>query len=417
MFFAGLGLGRPGFWLRLGGKRLVRAGRGRIVRRMIYFDHNATSPLAAEARAAWLEAVERWPGNPSSPHRVGQRAEAALESAREELATMLGCEAAEIVWTSGATEGANAVFHHLARSLPGAAEVWGSGIEHPCVRGAARAWLSQRVVEMPVNREGVVELGWLRERAAQGRPGAVVCMAANNETGVLQPWQELREWCAANGVLFFCDAVQWLGRLPAVGFGRCDFVIGSAHKFGGPRGVGFLKCPTGGGMRALLVGGGQEGGRRAGTENVPGVVAMVTALRVREAAIAAGGHQEREGWRGEFERRLIAELPGSEVVGAKVGRLWNTVSALMPEADCQQRWVVKLDRFGFAVSTGSACASGKEEPSQVLTAMGCTAGEAGRVLRFSAGWETTRADWEALLEALKRTAEQLMANDAMPNDQ
>lgn len=381
---------------------------------MIYFDHNATSPLAPEARAAWLEAVEQWPGNPSSLHRVGQRADAAMESARESLATALGCDAADIVWTSGATEAGNLVWHHFAETLPVGAEVWVSSVEHPCVLAAARSWLANRVVEMPVNREGTVEPEWLTVRAAKGRPGAVVLMAANNETGVLQPWQRVREWCATNGVPFFCDAVQWLGRLPAAGLGGCDFVMGSGHKFGGPRGVGFLKCPAGARVTPLLIGGGQEGGRRAGTENVPGVLAMVAALRAREADIAAGGHGERVAWRGEFEGWLLAALPGSEIVGAGAERLWNTVSALMPEADCQQRWVVKLDRFGFAVSTGSACASGREEASHVLSAMGRTAAEAGRVLRFSAGWETTRADWEALLGALKRTHAAVGAG--MPND-
>jgi cysteine desulfurase len=163
-----------------------------------------------------------------------------------------------------------------------------------------------------------------------------------------------------------------------------------------------LKCPQKGRVEPLLHGGPQEEGRRAGTENVAGVLAMMAALGAREAQLARREQGARSSWRDEFARRMLESLPGTELVGADSARLWNTVSALMPEADCQQRWVVKLDKLGFAVSTGSACASGKEEPSHVLSAMGYAPSQAGRVLRFSAGWETTEADWQALLEALAK---------------
>ena len=198
-----------------------------------------------------------------------------------------------------------------------------------------------------------------------------------------------------------CDATQWIGKLPASGLGACDFVSGSAHKFGGPRGAGFLKCPSDSTVAPLLAGGKQEGGRRAGTENVAGVLAMVAALEVRESALARGAQRERLAWREEFEQALTGELFGASIVGAGADRLWNTVSAKMPETECRQRWVVKLDKAGFAVSTGSACASGREEPSHVLAAMGLEAGEAGRVLRFSSGWETPRGDWQKLLAGLR----------------
>ncbi len=377
-----------------------------------YFDHNASSPLCAEARAAWLEASEKFIGNPSSPHRLGQRADAALEAAREELAAALGCDAFDIVWTSGATESAGMALHHLARTLDDRAEVWVSAIEHPCVLAAARERFADRAVLIPAMRDGRLDLDWVRERARTKRPAALLAMAANNETGVLQPWAELRDWCREASVTFFCDAVQWLGRLPARGLGGCDFVSGSAHKFGGPRGVGFLKCPAGARINPLLTGGGQERGRRAGTENVAGVLAMLAALQARKHSLTADAQRERTEWRTEFETALVRELPGAEIVGADVQRLWNTVSALMPEADCQRRWVVKLDRLGFAVSTGSACSSGNEEPSHVLTAMGRSTAEAGRVLRFSAGWETTRADWQALLGALREIHAALAVGEA-----
>ena len=367
---------------------------------MIYFDHNATSPLHPAARQAWLEASEQFIGNPSSPHRVGSRADVALTEARQKLAGLLGCDPLDIVWTSGATESNNMALHHFARSLPSQSEIWISAIEHPCVQEASRAHFQGRHRLIPVTHSGAVDLDWLRTEAGKRRPSLIAVMAANNETGVLQPWREVLHLCRELEVPFFCDATQWIGKLPGQGLGECDFVSGSAHKFGGPKGVGFLKCPAKGRVEPLFHGGQQEEGRRAGTENVAGVMSMIAALDVREAALANGEIRSRLEWRERFETNLLRNLPGSVVVGAGRDRLWNTVSALMPEADCQQRWVVKSDKAGFAVSTGSACASGKEEPSHVIAGMGYSPAEAGRVLRFSSGWETSEADWMALGEAL-----------------
>jgi cysteine desulfurase len=315
------------------------------------------------------------------------------------------------------------VLHHCARAFPTDAEVWVSAIEHPCVLEATRRYFKSRHRLIPVTNGGVVDLEWLRKRLRTRRPGLVAIMAANNETGVLQPWREARALCRECDVPFFCDAAQWIGKLPSAGLGDCDFVSGCAHKFGGPKGAGFLKCPSKGRVHALLLGGKQEEGRRAGTENVAGVISMLAALEARQAALGNGGVmneprtrtepaasssdgsseavQLRVGWRTEFERKLLDVLPGAEVVGSGQERLWNTVSALMPDTGCRQRWVVKLDKLGFAVSTGSACASGREEPSHVLDALGYTPAAASRVLRFSSGWETTPADWRALVNALE----------------
>jgi cysteine desulfurase len=372
---------------------------------MIYLDHNATSPLLPQARTAWLEASERYPGNPSSPHRLGARADAALDNARQRLGALLGCSPLDIVWTSGATEACNTVLQHAAHAGDAAASVWLGAIEHPAVLEGARPHFPGRVQHLPVDERGVVDLEALRQRLARSdgeRPALVALMAANNETGVLQPWREVQQLCAARGVSFFCDATQWCGRLPAKGLGACEFVAGSAHKFGGPRGVGFLKCPASPGLHPLLRGGKQQEGRRAGTENVPGVLAMLAALEFCEQQIAAGGHERRRGFRDTFERELQRALPAAGVTGSQADRLWNTVHVVMPEADCRQRWVVKLDKAGFAVSTGSACASGSEHPSHVLTAMGLSPGEAARALRFSSGWLTPESDWTALLNEVVR---------------
>jgi len=368
---------------------------------MIYFDHNATTPMLPEARQTWLEATGQFVGNPSSPHRIGGRADAAISAARQRLAEFFGCDALDITWTSGATESNNTVLHHFARTLPSNAEVWISAIEHPCVMASTKHYFPKRHRLVPVTREGVTDLNWLTEEMAHARPGLVAVMAANNETGVLQPWRESLAICRQYEVPFFCDAAQWVGKLPASGFGECDFVSGAAHKFGGPKGVGFLKCPAKGRVQPLLLGGPQEEGRRAGTENVPGILSMLAALEVREASLTKREHETRTRLRDAFVVQMTKALAGAEVVGLAQPRLWNTVSALMPEADCQQRWVVKLDKLGFAVSTGSACSSGKEEPSHVIAAMGYSPHQAGRVLRFSSGWETTGDEWSALLGGLQ----------------
>jgi cysteine desulfurase len=366
---------------------------------MIYFDHNASSPMLSEAKQTWLEATELYIGNPSSPHRLGSRAEAALNTARQELARRLGCDALDIVWTSGATEANNLALHHV-RATAGDREVWISSIEHPSVLEPAKSWFGNQLRLIPVPKAGVMELTWLEENLRQNHPAAIVVMAANNETGALQPWSKIAALCREHEIPFFCDATQSLGKLPARGLGVCDLLSGSAHKFGGPRGVGFLKCPSKGFFRGAILGGPQEEGRRAGTENVAGVLSMLRALEVRERELVSTSEREKD--KADFESRLLSVLPGSEIIAERSPRLWNTTMALMPAADCQQRWVVKLDKLGFAVSTGSACSSGKEKPSHVLSAMGYTTSDAARALRFSSGWETSHRDWTALLDALAK---------------
>jgi len=368
---------------------------------MIYFDYNATAPVMREAREAWLAATESIPGNASSPHYFGHSANKAMTEAREKLAQILGCQPADIIWTSGATEANNTVMHHFARTLDAKSQVWISAIEHPCVHDSTKHYFGSRAKMIPVTHDGVVDMEWFASEMADTRPGLVGVMAANNETGVIQPWREIRAICQTYDVPFFTDAVQWLGKMPSAGLGECDYVSGAAHKFGGPRGVGFLKLPHRKRVNALLFGGKQEKGQRAGTENVPVILAMMTALELREKQLANGDHQHREVWKEKFEKLLLRSVPGSTVVGANVPRLWNTVSALMPEGG-QQRWVTRLDKAGYAVSTGSACTTGKEEPSHVLTAMGFKPSEVSHVLRFSSGWETTATDWDDLAKGVAK---------------
>ena len=335
---------------------------------------------------------------------MGSRAEKALSDARGQLAEFLGCSPMDIVWTSGATESNNLVLNHSAQALPSDAKVWISAIEHPCMLEATRKNFGDRHRLLPVTSGGVLDLEYLEKEIVRQRPGLIAVMAANNETGVLQPWREVQALCREHGIPFFCDAAQWVGKLPAAGLGECDFVSGCAHKFGGPTGVGFLKCPPKGAVHAQLVGGPQEEGRRAGTENVAGILSMMAALAEHEAPLANGEEIAKKTMRDDF----VSKIPEATILGEGEERLWNTVSAKLP-GDCRARWVVKLDKAGFAVSTGSACASGKEASSHVLKAMGIADDETDRVVRFSSGWETPAEDWDALAQGVAQVNTELAA--------
>jgi cysteine desulfurase len=374
---------------------------------MPYFDYNATTPPHPAAMAAGNAlAAEAW-HNPSSPYRAAARAHALMEEARERLAALLGGQPEDYVFTSGATEANNAVLQFAAQHAPENACAAVSAIEHPSILEAARAAFGKHTVLLPCTVDGITQLDALAEVLEKSRVAIVSVMAANNETGVLQPWAEARALAQAKGVPFHCDAAQWLGKLPPDSLAECDYVTGCAHKFGGPKGVGFLKVPAGDWAFRGQRGGEQEHGRRAGTENLPAIGAMVAALEAVTPRLA----QETARWqssRDSFAAELPGALPGAIMLGGSVQRLWNTVMLIAPRHE-NTRWVAALDRRGFQVSTGSACATGHAGPSHVLAAMGMGPEAARRALRVSAGWDTTAAEWEALLTAM---GESLAALDA-----
>lgn len=380
---------------------------------MPYFDHNATTPLAPSARAAWLRASDEAWQNPSSPYRNAARVRVLLEQRREELAQLLGCAADRIVFNSGATEGANAVLTHWAKTLARERKVAVNPTEHPCVGEAARRALAPgQLAWLELDANGVVRLEPLAALLAGGEVDGVSVMAANNESGVVQPWREISALCRKHRVAFHCDASQWAGKLPASGLGAAGWVSATAHKFGGPKGVGFLVLPEQAEGFRSQQGGEQEHGHRAGTEDLPGAAAMVAAL-VEAETTQVLFETERLRWRDAFVAQVRAALPGVRLVGAGAERLWNTVAFIMPFAE-NLRWVTKLDRRGFQASTGSACATGKAGPSPVLAALGFTADEARRAIRISAGWETTQAEWRGLAEAFAEVARE-MAPEAREN--
>lgn len=379
---------------------------------MPYFDHNATTPLVTVARETWLRAQDEAWQNPSSPYRAAAQVKIRLEAAREKFAILLGDEAGRYVFTSGATEAANAVIGWWAKTLPADALIAVNPAEHPCVLEPVKHFFGDRVRWLKVDACGAVDVadlkvchllsGKLGRGSDVGQVKAVVVMAANNETGVLQPWNEIAAACAGAGVAYLCDASQWLGKLPAGRMGGDGFVIAAAHKFGGPKGVGLLKlAPQSEGLRVQL-GGGQERGQRGGTEDFPAIAAMGAALAEAEQK-KVFLETERLAWRETFEREVAAAVPGVRVVAAGADRLWNTVSLVMPFAE-NTRWVTRLDKRGFQVSTGSACATGKGGPSHVLAAMGFDAETAKRVVRVSSGWGTTCEEWQALAVAFGAVA-------------
>jgi cysteine desulfurase len=349
-----------------------------------YFDANATTPLHPAARAAWLAAP--W-HNPSSLYREAAEAREQLEDCRLRLAGLLGCDPGDVVFLSGATEANNAVIDHFARRGDRIAV---SSIEHPSVREPASG-----AVHFPATPGGIADLDALRETLGRERPALVSLMAANNETGVLQPWRETLALCREEGVAFHCDAAQWLGKLPCAGLGDCDFLTGSAHKFGGPKGTGFLKISPSHTVRWLR-GGPQEERRRAGTENLPGVLAMLAALEAQESRLSNRVAWEKQ--RAAFETAVKAAIPDILIVGEFSPRLWNTVLLVLPEF-ANVKWLARLSRAGFQVSTGSACSSGGGA-SEVLAAMGLPADDLRRVLRISSTWDQTPEDWSALASAI-----------------
>ncbi len=356
-----------------------------------FFDCNATTPLCPEARAAWLAATDECWLNPSSPYRAAARVHAHLADARQRFADLFAVQPQRVLFNSGATEANNAVFAYWAATLPTNARIGVSPTEHPSVVQAAKQYFAGRVHWLTLDPQGAVDLAALQAQLQQGALSAISVMAANHETGILNNWVEIAALCRSQAVPYHCDASQWIAKLPLEGFDCCDFVTGCAHKFGGPRGVGFSLLPEIDGGFTSLVGGMQEFGHRAGTENVAGVLAMLAALEVAEPGSAQG--------RDMFLIELRRHLPLVEVIGLGAERLWNTALLVLPEF-ASVRWIRGLEKRGFLVSAGSACSTGQAGPSPVLAAMGVDAAAMRRVLRVSSSRATTVADWQALALAM-----------------
>ncbi len=364
----------------------------------VYLDHAATTPLAPEAREAMEPYLSERFGNASEPHAYGRAARAALEDARATLAHLLEAEPGQVVLTSGGSEADNQAVFGLAGTPPGRIVV--SAIEHPAVREPARE-LERRgfdVAWAPVDGDGVIDAG---EFARLLRPGdrLAAAMWANNVTGAVQPVERLAAAAAERGVPFHCDAVQAAASFP-VGLrsSGAESLALSAHKLGGPKGVGCLVTRNPGRMPPLVWGGGQEHGLRSGTENVPGAVGFAAALAATRAA-----DDRRAALRARLETALAGEIT---VVSAGAERLPGHLLALVPGIRAELL-VLALDREGYAVAAGSACAAGDAEPSHVLVAQGMSAQDARSVVRVSLGPGTTAADVDGFAAAFAACLERL----------
>lgn len=348
--------------------------------------------------------------NPSSPYPAASRVRHALDAAREELAGHLDARPEEIVFTSGATEAANLVLGHFARQREQTLLI--GATEHPCIRESAQSGVA-KVDILPVQPQpdGRIAPLKLAERLrAKPRPALVAIMAANNETGTENDVEAIARVCREAQVPFLCDAVQWIGKRPLGALRHADGLLGSAHKFGGPKGVGFARLGAALGDLRGARGGQQEGGRRGGTENYPGIAAMVAALRSAQATVEdAQAIATREAWRSRFLERVRGL--GFGVAGSEAANLWNTVLLLPPLGE-RMRWVMRLAKRGFAVSTGSACSTGRESASAVLQALGIPDATARRAIRISSGRESSESDWQALADAIECILADLSAEDA-----
>jgi len=356
--------------------------------RETYLDWNATAPLRPEAAAAVLEALASW-GNPSSVHRRGRVARRIIERAREEIAGLLGgVDPRGVVFVSGGTEANNLALLGTDRE-----RVLVSAVEHDSVRQVLPT-----AETIPVDRDGVVALDALdRLLAADPRPALVSVMFANNETGVIQPVGEIASLARRYGALFHCDAVQAAGRLALdTGAIGADLISLSAHKLGGPPAVGALVVTGDLDLASLLRGGGQERGRRAGTENVPGIAGFAAAAKAAVEEIAA--YDRVRVLRASLEAEIAVAAPEAVIYGTGVMRLPNTSAIAMPGVAAETQ-VIALDLDGVMVSAGAACSSGKVGPSHVLAAMGVDAALAASTIRVSLGGSSSETDIAHFLHA------------------
>jgi len=377
----------------------------------VFLDHNSTTPLDPEVAGAMAQAQETAWGNPSSVHAAGRAAKKILEEARERAAAQLGCDPGELYFTSGGTESDNLALKGSYFAYPRKPRrVLVSAIEHPAVLAAAADLLSQgaEVTEIPATAGGVITADALT--TALGTDGAVVVavMAANNETGTIQPTRELADAAHARDALFFSDAVQAIGKVPVdVRDWNVDMLALTAHKFYGPRGIGALYVRRGLALAAQITGGSQERKRRGGTENVVGAFGLAVALEKANRLLDSETRRLTE-LSDYFIEALLEAVPDVHLHGDRAHRVANTVNLSFAGAE-GEAVVVSLDLVGLCVASGSACASGATEPSHVILALGVPPHRAAGAVRVSLGRTTTREDVERLLRELPPVVERLRA--------
>jgi cysteine desulfurase len=388
--------------------------------RRIYLDHAATTPVDPEVAEAMARVLREVPGNPSSIYAEGRRARALVDTARQEVAAALGAEPAEIVFTSGGTEADNLAIRGVLKARRADPEKSGphlviSSIEHHAVLDTAadlEKHAHVRVATVGVDREGRVDPRDVAK--AMGEATVLVSiMHGNNEIGTIQPIEAIGAICRERGVAFHTDAVQTVGILPFdVRTLPVDLVSVNAHKFYGPKGVGALYVRRGTRIATMQTGGGQEKGRRTGTENVAGIVGLGVAMRLATERRAGEAASQRK-LRDRIVEGVRSRVPGAVLTGHPTERLPNNASFCFPGTQ-GEALIVALDLAGFSVSSGSACTSGETEPSHVLLAIGLEREVAQGSLRVTVGRDTTEADVDAFIAALPPIVERIRSVSAEP---
>ncbi len=371
----------------------------------IYLDNNATTPVLPDVFEAMRPYFAERFGNASSIHSHGQETRAAVENARESVAELLGCRASEIVFTSGGTEGDNFAIAGLASAGD---HVITSSVEHHAVLHACKhlEGTGCEVTVLPVDGRGLVDPADVR-RALRPNTKVISIMMANNETGVLQPVEEIGKIAAEAGIYFHTDAVQAAAKV-AIDVNRigCHALTISGHKMHAPQGVGTLYVRKGTRVQPLFHGGRHERSRRAGTENVPGIAALGSAAQSAKQFLDRGDDKKMAALRDRLQQGILAQVDEVAVNGNGAPRVPNTTNIRFEHID-GEALVIALDLKGLAVSTGAACSSGAIEPSHVLVAMGLRADQARASIRFSLGKQTTDADIDFALALVPETVAKL----------
>ncbi len=373
--------------------------------RRVYFDNNASTPVLSEVFDAMRPYFGEHFGNASSIHHHGQDTRAAVERARESLATLVGCRPSEIVFTSGGTEGDNLAIFGLARSGD---HVISSTIEHHAVLNACKHLeeMGCEVTYIPVDGRGQVDPDDVR-RALRANTRLITIMMANNETGVLQPVEEIGKIAAEADVYFHTDGVQAAGKVPLdVNRIGCDLLSISGHKMHAPQGVGALYVRKGTLLQPMLYGGRHERSRRAGTENVPGIVALGKAAELAQETFQRGDDKTMAASRDRIQQTILENVEATGLNGASAARVPNTTNIYFEYIE-GEALVIALDLKGLAVSTGAACSSGAIEPSHVLTAMGLRPDRARASIRFSLGKQNTPEEVDFALDLVPQTVSRL----------
>jgi cysteine desulfurase len=376
----------------------------------IYLDHNATTPVDPAVLEAMLPYFSGDYGNASSIHTYGQASRAAVETAREQVAALLGARPQEMVFTSGGTESDNhAIFGVLRAFLSEqpAAHIITTAMEHEAVLNSCQELEKQgvAVTYLPVSRDGLIDAEELR-KAIRPETALITVMHANNELGVVQPLEEIGRIAAEGDIYFHSDAVQSVGKIRVdVKACRLDLLSLSGHKFYAPKGVGAIYIKGGTRLRQFLYGGHHQRGFRPGTENVAGIVGLGKAAELARLSLAEDGARI-SGLRDGLERGLHSRVPDARVNAAGALRTPNTSNITFAGIE-GEALVIALDLKGLACSTGAACSSGAVEPSHVLTAIGLPASEARASIRFSLGRHTTAGEIDAALEIVQAAVAQL----------